>query len=393
MFTRQTISLLVVVLCVALVSCEDDDPPTGGGRHSISQFPSQIGMLWKYQVYDSLTQTTDTVWVSVTDLDPRTITGTQGFVWWYNWITRYSVQPRTVTVSGDTVVLFTDTAQTEPDPRELLIFPLELDREWTEPFGSDTSRVTAIGTKTVPAGTFTGAACVERIWNRDFEGGYDQSTTWIARNVGIVSRHYFSESNLGDGTFIVTKNQTWQLYAYDLSTFSLSQFPNSVGSEWVYQLVDTVTDLVDTVTVRVVGKIESPGYDSVMVWTYRGREYVDTMFIATNGQIVSEFFDTLVVMPFVAWPYEFPMAVGRHWGIYTFAPIPQVDDKAPISTPAGNFRSAFHYQASGIWVNDYWLVDDWLVPRVGVVKRKFHRWILGPVSDQEWTLLSFQPPD
>ena len=392
MFTRQSLATLLAILCIVICSC-DDDSPTGGGRHSVDQLPSQIGMLWKYQVYDSLTHTTDTVWVSVTDLDPRTITGTQGFVWWYNWITRYSVVPKTVTVSGDTVALFTDTAQTEPDPRELLIFPLELDREWTEPFGSDTSRVTAIGTKTVPAGTFTGAACVERIWNRDFEGGYDRSTTWIARNAGIVSRHYFSESNLGDGTFIVTKNQTWQLYAYDLSTFSLSQFPNSVGSEWVYQLVDTVTDLVDTVTVRVVDKIQSPGYDSVMVWTYRGREYVDTMFIATNGQIVSEFFDTLVVMPFVAWPYEFPMAVGRHWGIYTFAPIPQVDDKAPISTPAGNFRSAFHYQASGIWVDDYWLVDDWLVPRVGVVKRKFHRWILGPVSDQEWTLLSFQPPD
>jgi hypothetical protein len=393
MFTRQTILILTAALFVALVSCEDDGPPTGGGHRPIDQLPSQIGMLWKYQVYDSLTQTTDTVWVSVTDPDPRTITGTQGFVWWYNWITRYSVQPKTVTISGDTVALFTDTAQTEPDPRELLIFPLELDREWTEPFGSDTSRVTATGTKTVPAGTFTGAACVERIWNRDFEGGYNQSTTWIARNVGIVSRHYFSESNLGDGTFIVTTNRTWELYDYDLSTFSLGQFPNTVGTEWDYQLVDTLVGLVDTVTVRVVGKIQNPTYDSLMVWVCEGREYRDTMFVATDGQVVSEFFDTLVVMPFVAWPYEFPMAVGRHWGIYTFAPIPQVDDKAPISTPSNRYSSAFHYQSSGIWPHDFWLVDDWLVPGVGVVKRRFSRWVPEPVSAQEWTLLDFRPPE
>ena len=389
---KQTLATLLAVLFVVLCSCNDDDSPTNGGSHPIGQLPSQIGMLWKYQVYDSLAETTDTVWISVTDLDHRSITGSAVFIWGSYWTTRDSVVWRNVIFRGDTVDIYTDTAQTEPDRYERLVFPLELGREWVLPFGVDTSRVAEVGTIQVPAGTFTGAARVERVWNRDFEGGHDQSTSWIAHNVGVVSRHYLTLSNPGDGNFIVTTNQTWQLYDYDLSTFSLSQFPNSVGSEWVYQLVDTLIDLVDTVTVRVIGKVQSPNYDSVMIWAYKGREYKDTIFVATDGQVVSEFFDTLVVMPFVAWPYEFPMTVGRHWGITTIAPIPQVDDKAPVSTPARNFRSAFHYSSSGLWLNDFWMVDDWLAPGVGVVKRRFSRWVLGPNSAQEWTLLRYQPP-
>jgi len=389
MSRNLTLSTLLVILLVFLCSC-DDDPPTGGGRHPIDQLPSQVGMLWKYQVYDSLTQATDTVWVSVTEELPS-IPELTAFAWRMYWTTRDKVVWIDVSFRGDTVDIYTDSAKNEPDPIERLAFPLEVGREWVIPFGVDTSRVEEVGTILVPAGTFTNAARVERVWNRDFEGGYDQSTTWIARNVGIVSRHYFSESNLGDGTFIVTKNQTWQLYAFDLSTFRLSQFPNSIGTEWVYQLVDTLIDLVDTVKVRVVGKLQNQYYDSVMVWAFRGREYIDTMFVATDGQVVSEFFDTLVVMPFVFWPYEFPMAVGRHWGILTSAPIPHVDDKARVMTPAGSFRSGFRYRMGGGFLNEYWYLEDWLVPGVGVATRKFGRWGFGPSVSQEWTLLSFQP--
>ena len=390
MFTRQMLATLLAILFVVLCSC-DDDSPTGGGHHTVRQLPSQIGMLWKYQVYDSLTQTTDTVWVSVTENHPlyRDITV---FVWRMYWTTRDSVVIRDLLLSGDTADFRTDGVETEPELLERLVFPLELGREWVGPFQVDTSRVEEIGTVRVPAGTFADAAMVARAWNLDFEGGGNWSTTWIARNVGVVSRHVYDLNNLGDGTFIVTMNQTWELYDYDLSTFSLVQFPNSIGTEWVYQLVDTLLDLVDTVRVQVVEKVQLPYLDSAMVWVFEGREYRDTMFIGVDGQIVLESFDTLAVMPFVAWQYEFPMAVGRHWGLLTYAPTPQVDDKAPVSTPAHYFGTGFHYLAGGGFLNDYWYVEDWLVPGVGVATRKFTRWGLGPNVHQEWTLLGYKPP-
>ena len=66
--------LLAVILLslLLLVGCTDDDvvnpsliPPDGETSIDI---PTAVGMLWKYQVYDSLTETTDTIWWSITDL-------------------------------------------------------------------------------------------------------------------------------------------------------------------------------------------------------------------------------------------------------------------------------------------------------------------------------------
>ena len=391
MVTRTLTLAFLAAFILGLGSCGDDDTPTGGQPGPVDQFPTQIGMLWKYQVYDSLSHVTDTVWVSVTEGLPS-VPEITVFVWRLYWTTRDSLVVRDVVLNGDTVEFWTDTTQTEPDLLERLLFPLELGREWVAPvgYGADTSRVEEIGTVTVPAGTFNNAALVTRVWNPDFEGGGNWSTTWLADNVGIVYRHLLSAFNPGGGV-VITLNQTWKLIGYDLSTFSLKQFPNSIGTEWVYEWVDTLLDLVDTVSVTVIDKIEMPNFDSVMIWAYEGREYNDTVFVATSGRIVTMFLDTLAVMPFISWQYVFPMAVGRHWGIETFAAIPIVDDKAPVRTPAGYFRSSFHYWMDGGFLNDYWAGEDWLVPGIGVAKRNYTRWGLGPQAQQQWTLLSYRP--
>jgi len=386
------LTLVILAACVlGFGSCGDDDTPTGGPPGPVDQFPSQIGMLWKYQVYDSLSQVTDTIWVSVTEGLPS-VPEITASVWWLYWTTRDSLVVRDVVLRSDTVEFWTDTTQTEPELLERLVFPLELDREWVAPvgYGADTSRVEEVGTVTVPAGTFGNAALVTRVWNPDFEGGGNWSTTWIADNVGIVYRHYLSAFNPGGGV-VITLNQTWKLIEYDLTTFSLQQFPNSIGTEWQYELIDTLFDLVDTVSVTVIDKIEMAHYDSVMVWAYEGREYDDTMFVATSGRSVTMFFDTLAVMPFISWQYDFPMAVGRHWGIETFAAIPIVDDKVPIRTIGYQVRSSFHYRDGGGFLNDYWTVEDWLVPGLGVARRNFTLWGFWPSASQQWTLLNYQP--
>ena len=389
MVTRTLTLAILVTFILGLGSCGDDDTPTGSQPGPVDQFPSQIGMLWKYQVYDSLSQVTDTVWVSVTEGLPSDSEWTV-YVWSLYWTTRDSLVVRDVVLNGGTVDFWTHTTQTEPDLLERLVFPLELGREWVAPvgYGADTSRVEEIGTVQVPAGTFTNAAMVTRVWNPDFEGGGNWSTTWIADNVGIVYRHYLSAFNPGGGV-VVTLNQTWNLIEYDLSTFSLRQFPNSIGTEWEYELVDTLFDLVDTVLVTVIDRIEMPLYDSVMIWAYEGREYNDTVFVATSGGIVTMFFDTLAVMPFISWQCDFPMAVGRHWGTSTFARV--VDDKVPIRVVGHQVRSSFHYGYVGWFLDDYWTIEDWLVPGVGVAKRNFMFWGYWLQASQQWTLLSYRP--
>ncbi len=390
-----TVRPVLIVLLLALVcfySCDDDDTPTGGDGTIEYPFPNAVGMLWKYKVYDSLAETTDTVWVSVTD-SVMTRCGYTSYRWRLNWVTRDSVVDRFALawVDSTMVEFFTDSTY-EPMMLERFVFPLEDGAQWTAPYGADTSRVFIMRSVTVPAGTFRRVALVERVWNPDFEGGGNWSETWLAENAGIVKRHFLSRYS--DGTTIyVTLNQTWELIDYDLTTFNLSQFPNTVGTEWVYELVQDKLDatFVDTVTVTIIDHINMSYRDSATVWEFVGDEYTDTIFVAVSGSDVFEMFDTLAVMPFLSWTYRFPMAVGRHWGFDYFAPVPIVEDKAAVITPAGCFPTGFHYIAAGggeLYIS--WVVDDWLVPGVGVVKRTFLKTYDGPVIIQKWTLLSYE---
>jgi hypothetical protein len=275
---------------------------------------------------------------------------------------------------------------------ERFVLPLSLGSEWTVQGVNDTSRVTDIGTVTVKAGTFGPAALVERSWNRDLEGGGNWSRVRVAPNVGIVSRHLFSQRTDGGGHFWSTVNQTWELLRYDLSTLSRHRFLNSVGTKWVYELRGFWPGLVDTVMVTIVSEVTVSWADSAMLWQYIGREFTDTLYVGAVGEELF-FSHSTDILSFDSWYYEFPLAVGRHWGIEYFNAIPMILDKGSVTSLAGEFPSAFHYSMFDAAFNSYWGVEDWLVPGVGAVLRKTTRMDFGPPAfSQDWTLISYNVP-
>ena len=387
MTTIRVFGVSLVIAVFSLSSCGDDDNPTGSGL--VNQLPNQVGMLWVYEVYDSLTQKTDTVQVSITD---KVASITPGFIWKTFWKSTQALSIKIADIAGDTLDFVIDTTFIAP-PLERFVFPLSLGSQWEISRNApayDSSEVTEIVTVKVPAGQFFKCALIERKNYDGFEGGYDSIATWIAPNVGIVSRYFRSIGADGGGGFFVTKNQTWELINYDLSTFSMKQFPGTIGNEWVYEIVDSRLGSPDTVTVSVTNNLNIDGFYSTKMWLIKGNMITDTHFVAyVNNQVwVSE--DTIMVALW-DWRYEFPLAVGRHWGISTFAPTPIIDSKELIITPAGKFSSAYHYTMSGGGFNSYWSVEDWLVAGVGVVKRTYSIFDFIPFGfTQEWTLLSYK---
>jgi len=383
----STIFIVAISLSV-LNSCGDDDNPTSGGL--VSQLPNQVGMLWTYEVYDSLTQTKDTVSISITD---TALSSGQGLLWRTRWHSISFVTENISVINGDTVDFIIDTTFIAP-PLERFVFPLTLGNQWEisrNPPASDTSEVTDFGTVTVPAGQFINSALIERKFNDGFEGGYDSSQTWVAPNVGIVSRYFYSIGADGGGGFFVVKNETWELIDYDLSTFSMNQFPSAIGDEWVYELIDSRFAGPDTVTVSIISDLQIDGFDSTRVWLMQGSLITDTQFVSyINNQVwMSE--DTVMNSLF-DWRYQFPLSVGRNWSGFPIvvAFYQFVIAKESIATAAGNFPSAFNYVAQGGGLNVYWGVDDWLVAGVGVVKRNYWIYDFGPGYSQEWTLLSYK---
>lgn len=389
---RLTMAGLLASL-IFIVHC-GDGPPTGpGDGPDDTHFPSAIGMLWKYQVYDSLTQTTDTVWFSITD----TVTwGAGEFV-----IERRerrlvaeSFGRRYLHFRGDTLEFCDDSIAAPADER--IVFPLKLGSTWAGPVSADdTSIVTLVGRIEIPGTGPRRGARIDRCWDRDFEGGGNWSRTWIVPDVGVVSRYHRSQFSDG-ANMVVTTNETWELIEYDLTTFGLSQFPNKVGTAWIYEEIDSVLVrggfevTFDTVTVTIVddGVLESG--DSYALWEIEHpQQYgIDTLYVVTGEERMSLQRDSVFS---ILWDlyYEFPLAVGRYWGIESFAPVPEVLDKEPVATSFQFFASAFHSQMYGGGFNDYWHQEDWLVPEVGIVRSRRLQFGFIPWMNRTWSLIDF----
>lgn len=377
-------------MVIVVAGCDNSRRPTDDDNDNVvlTSFPNAVGMLWVYEVHDSLTEATDTVWVSVTDTAGYPA-GQVVLRWRLNWNSTVSGENRYAysAIGMDTIDFWTES-RPQLMFLERFVLPMSRGTEWIAPIGADTSRVADIGTVTVPAGSFRGSAHIERKWNPGLCGDGNWSWTWIAPDVGVVSRYMYSKASDGGSTWF-TVNQTWELLEYHLGTFPLSRFPNTVGTEWVYQVVDTSIDLVDTVTVAVVSKVEVSWADSATVWQFIGREFTDTLYVGVAGNRVHVAHDT-IIRRFNDWYYEFPLAVGRHWGAHPSASFPTIDGKGSMRTPAGDFPSAFHYRMFDGAFNYYWEVDDWLVPGVGIVARTYTIFDSGPAFTQEWTLLEYE---
>jgi len=392
----RLILLVILSALIFLIACDDSPTRYSNNLPPVPQdFPGAAGMLWKYEVYDSLTQITDTVWVSYTDnyFGPS---GDFFIEWKERHFTDYSFEFKTVRAHGDTIeIQNSDIVLVFQSER--IIYPIELGNSWAGIEAiDDTSRVTLVGKIEVPAETFYNGARIDRSWNLDIEQGGNWSQTWLVPDVGIVSRYFLSQ--FSDGTSItVTKNETWELIEYDLTTFVIDQFPNKVGNRWIYEEKDSVYyhhDSViityDTVTVTIVDEGRLEMGDSFTVWEYVNSMSTDTLFVVTQENHIR--FHTMY-SPLWDLYYEFPLAVGRSWGIDYFVPVPEVIDKETVIAPLRIFESAFHQKTNGGAFNDYWSQDDWLVPEIGIVKST--RWQFGfiPSMNRTRTLIDYSLVD
>ena len=385
----KTTVKLIGVICLAILilpGCDDDTPLTGGTcRSSAITFPNAVGMLWTYEVYDSLTETSDTVQVSI--VDTTTIEGpTPVTVWKYNYID--SISTRYVALSGDSLIVY--EGSWDPREVELYVFPLFLGRYWTGPLEGlgDTSRVTDRGTISTPAGDFSDGSRIDRTWAPDFGPGHF-STTWVVPNVGIVFRHVLKQWS--DGSTLHTSiNDVWTLLSYDLHTFDIHQFPNEIGWQWIYEINRwSFSGEYDTLTVTIVDTTTIHGNLHATIWEYVATHWIDTEYVVVTGNMVTPYPDTDAAY-FYPLDYEFPLAVGRSWGMNTSDPLQDLEEKGPVSVPAGTFNIGFRYRHSRQGLNYFWFMDNWLVPGVGLVSRIEREYNLGPSKTVTWELLTYR---
>ncbi len=366
-------STAVVLIAVSLIlsSCDDGPPKGGGSVYTIARFPSAIGTLYKYKVYDSLTRATDTVWLSVTD------TSVNNFGVPYTEVREKRVRAHSYDwhyyrTAGDTIDIIDHNISAQSGER--FVFPLRVGSSWINPSGiADSSFVDTSGSVIVPAGSLGKGLRVDRAWNGDLEGGGSWSQTWLIPDIGVASRSFLTKYSDGN-SLTTTKNEVWRLISYDLGSFDITNYPLDSGNVWRYEQIDStfhgpnsLTVSHDTVTITIVRKgTLSTGNEFAMqrIVSVTG---VDTQFVITDSQMLRLQADSMSSGPNDL-SIDFPLAVGRYWGVSLPAQMTSATDREPILAPAGIYQSCFHTIAYGNVSGHAWMEDDWLCPGVGIVR-------------------------
>lgn len=191
--------LLLLIPVIAIIGCG----LFGGGDF----YPLAVGNIWKYTGFVTYADTSaptvvDTMSMMVAETEitgTATIGGADAYVS-VTTVTNYTYFPMidtSVTVDTSYMQNVNDTlwsynALTDTMPTMEIVLPLELNKTWTQVFGSDTVTYTVVAKEdiTVPAATYSNAWKVKMTTT----GSDAESFYWYADGTGTVK--YYQESTM-----------------------------------------------------------------------------------------------------------------------------------------------------------------------------------------------------
>ena len=179
-----------------------------------------------------------------------------------------------------------------------------------------------------------------------------------------------------------------------------SQFPMSVGSTWVYSIVDTVvytytgkTEIFyDTVKVSIVGFTNLPDGKEATVWQYQYRDTVDTLFVNLAGDTLL-FYQKNGDYLLLKSGFILPLQVDKQWQLSVFDYW--VEQADTVQVPAGVFINVFDVLERPRVGNVVGLNHYFIAPQVGIVK--YYSGTFATFAEVnhkiEWKLLSYTIAD
>lgn len=194
----KRIIIIISVLTYLFTSC---------GRHDIDidktdYFPNTIGSYWKYERFDSLTNTLDTLTVSITG---DTLISDEAYkIWIYKYHDR--LEKKYVLQRNDSIIIYKIPIERMD---QLYIVPFDIGHGWINPdYHVDTSYVSKIESILIDEHTYQNVALIERSAFGPNE--YLTEKIWIKPQVGLLK--------LEINHFILGpyKNETWKLIEKDI---------------------------------------------------------------------------------------------------------------------------------------------------------------------------------
>ncbi len=174
--------MLIVLIPLLFAACENSTENKNPLPVNSDVFPNNVGDKWVYTVYDSLSNSYDTLTVDIVG----TTTGHNKTlkIWLYR--SHIYNDSMFVNVSNDTVYFYQDSYANLTDHE--FVFPLSVNKYWyNTDLQSDSTIVKDKEAVTIPFGSYPDAYKLERRWGSFNVYGY--SETWFVNNVGIVKMY------------------------------------------------------------------------------------------------------------------------------------------------------------------------------------------------------------
>jgi len=163
---------------------------------------------------------------------------------------------------------------------------------------------------------------------------------------------------------------------------TFNDFPMSVGTNWKYQVYDSLTQQTDTITIKVV-KDTMINNNSVFYWKFiKAGTAIDTLFVLNSYDSIC--FYKNINLTDLRRKLIIPFEVGDTWqgNINDYYEVESIES-------VYNFNDAFKINRNYQSFNYYLLEKIWMVDNIGFVKMTTNEFSLAPIKNENWRLLSY----
>jgi len=170
-------------------------------------------------------------------------------------------------------------------------------------------------------------------------------------------------------------------------------FPNTLGSRWVYAVYDSLTQEQDTVLVRVAERTQMELWGQsrpATRWRLAPALNDSIWYVITTGDTVriwSGDEDRLLGLRFM---YVFPLNVGKRWPEGACLDSTEVVAREQSPIPDGSERTAYFLQSIGFCYNTLHKEERWFAPGVGLLSVNWWEKWVGVSRNETWDLISFE---
>jgi len=171
--------------------------------------------------------------------------------------------------------------------------------------------------------------------------------------------------------------------------WSDSHFPNEIGYHWVYVTYDSISQVTDTVDVRIIDETVYFG-DTVKIWRYDWGDFVDTAYIAVENDSVKVFdhngnIERLYIIPFVldnSWENEY-LGLTHQYEVTENLYFPTNGGVAGEGYIVNHQWNAFEFTGN---------IDRYFSPGIGMYRMYCNTFVGTNFTSEVWSLNLFERP-